>query len=52
MFRVSAAEVLRCADILRWSEFLKEIIVRRPKNGPLPSTVDSLITPGSWMLKS
>ena len=31
MFRVPAAEVLRCADILRWSEFFKEIIVRRPK---------------------
>src|SRR5262245_43945670 len=29
MFRVPAAEILRCADILRWSEFDKEIIVRR-----------------------
>jgi hypothetical protein len=24
MFRVPAAEVLRCADILRWSEFVKK----------------------------
>src|SRR5262245_35211740 len=31
MFRVPAAEILWRADILRWSEFDKEIIVRRPK---------------------
>src|SRR4029450_1113175 len=31
MFWVPAAEVLRCADILRWSEFDKEIILRRPE---------------------
>src|SRR5262249_30183873 len=36
MFRIPAAEVLRCADILRWSEFDKEIIVRRPKEGAFP----------------
>ena len=35
MFRVPAAEVLWCADILRGSELHEEIIVRRPKEGAL-----------------